>query len=122
MSNPLNDIAPYPRRESEVTAESLARSLMVQAQANRHRMVHGRDADDAVAGGNRLVDVYGLVKLLKVLQTVAPDAADQVARDLWRDWHDGAAVWEWLDSWLRAAGIAPERVDAAAADLMRAAA
>ena len=29
MSNPLKDLAPYPRSESEVTAESLARSLMV---------------------------------------------------------------------------------------------
>lgn len=118
MSNPLNELAPYPRRESEVTAESLARSLLVQAQANRHRMIRGRAPGDAVAGANRLVDVYGVVKLLKVLQTVAPDAADAVARDLWSDWHDGAAVGEWLHAWLSGAGIDPDAVNAAAADLM----
>lgn len=119
MSNPLNDLAPYPRRESEVTAESLVRSLMVQAQANRHRMFYDRDANGAVSGGNRLIDVYGVVKLLKVLQTVAPDVADEAARDLWSDWHDGAAVGEWLHAWLLGAGIDPERVNAAAADVMR---
>lgn len=118
-TNPLNDIAPYPRRESEVTAESLARSLMVQAQANRHRMIHDRTADGAVSGGNRLVDVYGVVKLLKALQTVAPAVADEVARDLWSDWEDGATVTEWLHAWLTSAGIDPERVNAAASELMR---
>jgi hypothetical protein len=91
MNNPLNDLAPYPRTESEVTAESLLRSLMVQAQANRQRMIYDRDANGAVSGGNRLIDVYGLVKLLK----------------------------EWLHAWLVGAGIDPERVNAAAADAMR---
>lgn len=118
MSN-LNEIAPYPRSESEVTAESLVRSLMVQAQANRHRMFYDRDANGAVPGGARLIDVYGVVKLMKVLQTVAPDVADEVARDLWSDWHDGAAVGEWLHAWLLGAGIDPERVNAAASDAMR---
>lgn len=118
-TNPLNDLAPYPRRESEVTAESLARSLMVQAQANRHRMMYDRTPDGAVSGGNRLIDVYGVVKLLKVLQTVAPDVADEVARDLWSDWEDGATVAEWLHAWLTSAGIDPEQVNAAAVELMR---
>lgn len=117
-TNPLNDIAPYPRRSSDVTAEALARSLSVQALANWTRMTEA-PAEQAVTAGNRLVDVYGVVKLLKVLQTVAPDVADEVARDLWSDWHDGAAVAEWLHAWLTTAGIDPEQVNAAASELMR---
>jgi hypothetical protein len=119
MSNPLNDLAPYPRRESEVTAESLTRSLMVQAQANWHRTLNAGPAAENHPATNRLIDVFGIVKLLKALQAIAPDTADEVARDLWSDWRDGAAMGEWLHAWLVDAGIAPERVDAAAADVMR---
>lgn len=119
MSNPLDDIAPYPRRESEVTAESLSRSLMVQAQANWHRMLNAGPAAENRAATSRVIDLFGIVKTLRALQAVAPGAADEVALDLWSDWRDGAALGEWLNAWLVDAGIAPERVDAAAADVMR---
>lgn len=118
MSN-LNEIAPYPRSESEVTAESLARSLMVQAQANWHRMLTAATTAESREATNRLVDVYGQVALLKALQAVAPETADEAARDLWADWEDGGAIGERLHGWLTAAGIDPERVNAAAVDAMR---
>lgn len=121
-TNPLNDIAPYPRTADEVTAESLARSLTVQAQANWTRMVNAGPAPEAHAAANRLVDVFGTVKVLKALQAVAPETADEVALDLWSDSLDGAAMGEWLWAWLTEYGIDPVRVDAAVADLMREAA
>lgn len=121
-TNPLNEFAPWPRTAAEVTAESLARSLTVQAQANWTRMLSAGPASEAHTAANRVIDVYAIVKLLKTLQAVAPDTADEVARDLWSDLRDAVSIGEWLHSWLTEYGIDPERVDAAASHLMREAA
>lgn len=118
-TNPLNTIAPYPSRESEATADALARNLTVVAQLNWRRMLDTETAEETRAATNLMVNLFGIVKVLKALQTVAPETADEVARDLWSDWEDGGSVGEWLHSWLRDFGIDPERVNAAAAELMR---
>lgn len=118
-TNPLNDIAPYPRHEAEATADALARNLTVVAQFNWRRMLDTDTGEDTRAATNLLVNLYGIVKVLKALQAVAPETADEVARDLWADWQDGGALGEWLHAWLRDFGIDPEQVNAAAADLMR---
>lgn len=130
MSNPLDELAPWPRSEDEVTAESLARHLTVQAQKHRlqakaaARQIECRECATAVSSkaGSDLTDVYGLVKALKALQAVAPATADEVARDLWADWHDGGALGEWLHAWLVGFGIDPARVDAVAGEMAREAA
>ena len=118
-TNPLNDIAPYPRRESDATADALARNLTVIAQSNWRRMLDTEMGEDTRSATNLLVNLYGIVKLLRALQAVAPETADEVARGLWGDWQDGGVLGEWLHAWLTEYGIAPERVDAAANDLMR---
>ena len=122
MSNPLNDVAPYPRTEQDATADALARNLTVVAQMNWRRMLDTEKAEDTRAATNLMVNLFGIVKVLKALQAVAPATADEVARDLWSDWEDGGAVGEWLHSWLRDFGIDPEQVNAAATELMREAA
>jgi hypothetical protein len=118
-TNPLNTIAPYPSRESEATADALARNLTVVAQLNWRRMLDTETAEETRAATNLMVNLFGIVKVLKALQTVAPETADEVARDLWSDWEDGGSVGEWLHSWLRDFGIDPEQVNAAAVELMR---
>lgn len=118
-TNPLNTIAPYPVHESEATADALARNLTVVAQLNWRRMLDTETAEETRAATNLMVNLFGIVKVLKALQAVAPETADEVARDLWSDWEDGGAVGEWLHSWLRDFGIDPEQVNAAAVELMR---
>jgi len=130
MSKNLNELAAWPRTEAEVTAESLARYLTVQAQTRRLelraavREIECRDCSTAAASkaAEDLTGLFGLVKALKALQVVAPEVADEVARDLWADWHDGGAVGEWLHAWLVGFGIDPARVDAVAGELAREAA
>lgn len=118
-TNPLNSIAPYPQTETDVTADSLARHLTVQAWAQRTHRQNATDPTDREWATSEIVTLFAVVKLLRALQAVAPETADEVARDLWSDWEDGGSVGEWLHSWLRDFGIDPERVNAAAAELMR---
>lgn len=122
MSNPLNDIAPWPRTEDEATADSLGRFLVVQAWAHRtHRRTATSDTDREWAT-SEIVNSFGIAWALRALQSVAPDTADEAARDLWLAWEDGAAVEEWLWSWLTGFGIDPAGVDAVAGELAREAA
>lgn len=118
-TNPLNDIAPYPATEDEVTAESLARHLTVTAWAHRTHRKNATSSTDREWATSEIVNTFGIVSLLRALQAVAPETADEAAKDLWLAWEDGGSVDEWLHAWLTGFGIAPERVDAAAADLMR---
>lgn len=121
-TNPLNDIAPWPRSEDEVTAESLTRFLVVQAWAHRtHRRTATSDIDREWAT-SEIVNSFGIAWLLRALQSVAPGTADEAAKDLWSAWSDGGAVDEWLHAWLTGFGIDPARVDAVAGELAREAA
>ncbi|WP_329521198.1 hypothetical protein [Spirillospora sp. NBC_01491] len=113
-TSPLNELAPYPRTEAEVTADALVRNLAVWAYANRSRRRAATTAAERDAATAEIVNLYGIVKVLRALQTLAPDAADEVARGVWRDWEDGAAVDEWLSLWLAGYGIEPSAVDDAA--------
>lgn len=121
-TNPLNDIAPWPETEDEVTADTLGRHLAVWAWAHRtHRKTATTDTDREWAT-SETVNLFSVAKVLRALQVAAPETADEVAKDLWSDLFGGAAVDEWLHAWLTEYGIDPVRVDAAAADLMREAA
>lgn len=115
MDKTLNDIAPYPQDQDEVTAEKLTRNLAVYAQANFRWML-----DDASDGKRReammqVVNLYGLVKILRAFTERDPEGADEVARELWADWDAGDSLGEWLWEWLTEYGIDPEQVAEAAA-------
>src|SRR5690606_31402071 len=102
----------------------------VQAQKRRLelraavREIECRHCSTAAASkaAAELTGFVGLVKALTALQVAAPAVADEVAQDLWADWHDGGAVGEWLHAWLVGFGIDPARVDAVAGELAREAA
>lgn len=116
-TNPLNNLAPYPRSVDDVTADSLGRYLAVQAWA--HHTHRPTDREQTAA---ETADLFGLAWLLRTLKVVAPETADEAAKDLWLAWEDGGAVREWLWTWLIGAGIDPEEVTAAATDLAQEAA
>ncbi|TDD97593.1 hypothetical protein [Actinomadura rubrisoli] len=119
MSDTLNDLAPWPATEADVTAESLARYLAVRAQAHQTHRKTASSPEGREWATSATVDMFGLVKLLRILQEVAPETADEAAKGLWSDWQDGAPVDEWLWSWLTEYGIDPEAVNRAAVDLSR---
>jgi len=120
----LDALAPWPKREEDVTADALARHLAVSAQA-RIGQIDDLMQDGSEAG-KRLymttiglfVNEYGMVRALRALIDVFVDApvhADKVAQDLWRDWQDGGSIGEWLWHWLSEDyGIDPDEVTAAA--------
>jgi len=116
-TNPLNDIAPYPRSVDEVTAYSLGRHLAVQAWVQRTHRRTATSGTDWEWSTSEIVNLFAIVWLLRALQAVAPETADEAAKDLWLAWEDGGAVREWLWSWLTAAGIDPGQVTAVASGL-----
>lgn len=119
MTNPLYEIAPYPRSESEVTAEALGRHLTVQAWAHRTHRKNATSPADREWATSEIVNLFGIVSFLRALQAVAPETADEAAKNLWLAWDDGGAIDEWLHTWLQGFGIDPKRVNAAASDAMR---
>ncbi|TMR92402.1 hypothetical protein [Nonomuraea basaltis] len=64
--------------------------------------------------------MYGVVYLLRELMQHAPDRADEIASNLWRDWLDGDAS-ERLSDWLGAWGIDIDELIVKAIDDARAA-
>lgn len=118
-TNPLNELAPYPRTVEEVTAESLSRHLTVTAWAHRTHRKTAISSTDREWATSEIVSNFGIVSVLRALQAVDEVKADEAAKGLWSAWDDGAAVGEWLHAWLTGFGIAPELVDAAASNLMR---
>lgn len=121
-TNPLNDIAPYPRSVDEVTAYSLGRHLAVQAWVQRTHRRTATSGTDWEWSTSEIVNLFAIVWLLRALQAVAPETADEAAKDLWLAWEDGGALGEWLHAWLVGFGIDPARVDAVADELAREAA
>jgi hypothetical protein len=120
----LNDLAPYPTRVEDVTADSLARHFTVQAAAHAHdASVMCREA--TTAGGNanwgpynelveHLFVEFGVVLLLRTVAHKDVDQADELARDLFSQW-DAADLHDWLFEWMVEYGIDPEQVKALAA-------
>lgn len=110
----LNDLAPYPTRLSEVTANSLACALAVRAHA-RQSTINDLDAEPltgrlyATTVGT-IVSDYAVIEMLAKLAAVSVDAADEAAREIWEDWEDGQAVAVGLWQYVAAYGIDPEQV------------
>ena len=127
--NELNKLAPYPTREQDVTADALARVMAVTGQGDNARIFPTMYARDNAEGTPEFVAMdlihamtmagavqsYTIVHLLRTLQEIAPDKADEVAKDVWNAWEDGGAIGEWLYEWLTEYGIDP----AAVADIAR---
>lgn len=109
--------APYPEHESDVTADVLARAHTVAGQRAWLRLYAGPDRLYRHPGGPMwrywlasLVGEFRAAWLLRALAEHAPQAADQVARDLWLTLDEGEPVGEQLHAWLTAAGIDPDQV------------
>ena len=124
-TNPLNDLAPYPRTADEATADAMARHLTVTAQYRKaliDSLVDCRTAEERTRyldSVGLMIAEHSLAKTLRALIEHAPDHADEVARRVWTAWEDGGAIAEDLHAWLTEYGIDPGRVDAAVNDLMR---
>lgn len=107
----LEEIAPYPQNEDEVTAENLAKNLGVYAQLNHRRLLDLETSkDDQHEAVIQVVNLYGLVKLLRAFTASNPEAADAAARELWADWDAGDSLGEWLWEWLSEWRIDPELI------------
>jgi hypothetical protein len=116
----INEFAPYPQREEDVTADSIARSTAVSAFA-RQQLIDEYMHDNTARGKRlymteigTLVNQYGVAYLLRELAEVDPERADKAAKRLHGDWEDGGSVAEWLWHWLSEYGIDPEQVNRAA--------
>ncbi|MGI5414265.1 hypothetical protein [Actinomadura luteofluorescens] len=124
-TNPVNEFAPYPRTVDEATAEAMVRHLAVTARYRMtasDRLVDCRTAEERTRyldSVGLMIAEHSLAKTLRALIAHAPDHADEVARRVWTAWEDGAVIVEDLHSWLIGYGIDPERVDAAALNVMR---
>lgn len=113
MTNIVDQAAPYPREEKDVTADALARHLAAAAQAAHARAMDPSMDEPTIAATYRMVDLFGLVRLLRALIEHAPAEADAVALDLWGAWEDGSSLAEWLYEWLTEYGIDGEAIRAA---------
>jgi hypothetical protein len=113
----LNDLAPHPTSLEETTADALARNLSVVAQAHWRRQVEGRTFEERFESVTLVVNLFGVVTLLRALIEHAPGQADAVARELRADWEGASGVGEDLWQWLTEYGIDPEQVNKIAADL-----
>jgi hypothetical protein len=116
----INEFAPYPQREEDVTADSIARSTAVSAFA-RQQLIDEYMQDNTPKGRRlymteigTLVNEYGGAFLLRELAEADPERADKAAKRLYGDWEDGQAVAEWLWHRVSEYGIDPEQVNRAA--------
>lgn len=96
-----DEYAPYPTSSDEATAEALAKhftALACRREGIVSESLRSRDGDFGEQVGY-LVDEYAIAFLLHALIEHAPQAADQVARQLWEDWEVGSRIpdqiWEW---------------------------
>ncbi|MEV0382323.1 hypothetical protein [Nonomuraea sp. NPDC050643] len=114
----LNDLMPpYPRAEQDVTADGLARRLMVEAHADRVRAAsYHQVAEPAPAEASAYhyanasaTAGYAASLFLTRLAEIAPALADEMARAVWRSWED-APLTEWTWAALQELGIDPAQV------------
>jgi len=116
----LDDIAPYPTRLEDVTAEAMAKHFAAFTQLHFRVAMDHHDRDEAMESMKSVVSYYGITFLLRELEERAGShQADEVARTLWEDWDAGSGlggeIWEWLrDEY----GVAPEKVNEIAADVI----
>lgn len=120
----LDDLAPWPATEDQVTAAAVLRHLTVAASVHEHdthtlarnALTPGAAAEDVAAyvdAVRQLKARFGLVFLLRQIQQQSSQTwADDVARHLWSLWQDGGCIPEFLWDWLAEHGIDPKTVAA----------
>lgn len=125
MSNPLNDIAPYPRTADEATADGLLRHETVTAYAHLGetralcRAAFRPSATDAdkrryFDAEMNLAQRFAVLFVLRQMKNqVSAEAADEIARGLHAAWDDGGSFGEFLFDWLVEHGIDPGAVERA---------
>jgi hypothetical protein len=121
----LNDLAPWPS-EDDTTAASLLKYFTAVTFVYENEvsaLTHAAFNDDATDDDKRrysdachkVVAGFGEVLLLRSLIEVAPEKADDIARDLRLCLIDGSVIPELLWEWMVESGIDPEQVKALAA-------
>lgn len=125
----LDDLAPYPKTLKGVTADGLARNLTVHAHADAmrsqalHRLMRQAEgtgteveaADRYQLNVSAYTAEHGVAFALRALIKIAPGKADDVAREIWRQW-DNPPIGEHTWVALEAYGIDPGAVE----DVLRA--
>lgn len=124
----LNDFAPYPDTEETATADAMTRNALVSSWINstlagsalRERRP---DMDRLAAMFNEAAtEQFDVAFLLAELAKVAPERAEEVAREMWQHRFDGVVVHELTWERLAAVRINPDEVATAAEESWRASA
>ncbi len=95
ISDRLLEIAPYPERAEQVTAQGLARYLAVRASVINHQQL-SPDAPFSRSQVDLLTVLFCAAHALYALDECGRGVADQVAREIWNAWEDGGGIGEWL--------------------------
>lgn len=98
--NALDKIAPYPRRKEDATATALIRHYAAFGEMHAHlgdsSPIFGPQWRMSIG---HVVSSFSIVYLLtEIRRCLGDDHADEIARDLWEAWEDGALpprLWEW---------------------------
>jgi hypothetical protein len=69
----------------------------------------GEPVEQRATAIGEVVDLYGIVALLRALSEHAPAHAD-TAQGLWRDGEDGSEINDWLWEWLTDYGYDPDQI------------
>ncbi len=123
MSDPrpsIADLAPYPEREEDVTADGMARYWAAFCQLHHRMAMDHPDRDKAMKSLGMVVAYYGVTYLLRELEERAGTRqADEVAKILWSEWAAGSGigsdVWLWLTDEY---DIDPHRINRIAAQII----
>lgn len=128
------DLAPWPTRPEDATADRLARHYTTAAQRSWQRIDNAMHRRDAAEGPGRVnkdtpeaktanklfahemtdtVNKYTIAFLLRALQEHASEHADQVALDLCESLEAGSHVTFDLYEWLTEYGINPDAAKSA---------
>lgn len=111
-----SEIAPYPRSESEATANALAKHLTRALQyrcRDTWELVRRDDKDGRriyLTNAAALIAEWGLVVALRGIAKTDPEAADGIARQIWAGWEAGDTTHDDTWAWAREYGI-PELPD-----------
>lgn len=110
MAKTIAELAPWPKRSDDATAETIMRIVGVETQLSWLKKWKALEADrrDEYTGHlHSVLAGVGLMMALQKLRTVNPGAADEFARDYWELCDGGDSVGETLWELAEQAGIDP---------------
>ncbi len=106
----LMEIAPPPQLAGEVTAEGLARYLLVRTQLGWSRNLTPFTRDDQLVPVWQIAAQFAAAHALMAVASVNRAAADEAARQIAAAWDDGAGIGEWTWDHLSGLGVDPAEV------------